>query len=147
MIYDKLQNINNYRSLHPRFEKAFEFLKATDLENLPTGKHLIDDEDIFVSVSEYSTKKVGFLEGHKDYIDIQLITKGAEKVGHAKLNDQKIKEEYDPAKDIAFYHGECKYITLIPDDFVILFPDDLHMPGIMNGKSSDVKKIVIKIKV
>ena len=147
MRYDVLENQSKYKHLQHRFEKAFEFLENTDLESLPVGKHLIDEEDIFVSVSEYFTKSEGFLEGHKEYIDIQLITKGSEMIGYAKLNDQELKSNYDQAKDIAFYYGECEYLTLIPGDLTVFFPEDLHMPGLMSDNPEEVKKIVVKIKI
>lgn len=147
MIHDKLENLERYKDLHPRFERAIEFLRSADLEELPTGRHLIDGENLFVSVSEYTTKEQGYLEGHREYVDIQLITKGTENIGYVKLSSQKIKELYDIAKDIAFYFGECEYLTLIPGEFAIFFPEDLHMPGLMKDKTSEVRKIVVKIRV
>ncbi len=147
MTFDKLEDIEKYKGFHPGFERAIEFLRSADLEDLPTGRHLIDGENLFVSVVEYTTKEQGYLEGHKNYIDIQLITKGSEKIGYAKLNGQKIKEHYDTVKDIAFYFGECEYLTLMPGEFAVFFPDDLHMPGMMKDKTSEVKKIVVKVKV
>lgn len=147
IIYYELEKQSKYKHLSYRFEKAFEFLENTDIDALPVGKHFIDEENIFVSVSEYFTKDEGFLEGHKEYIDIQLITKGSEMIGYAKLDDQKLKSSYDQAKDIAFYYGDCEYLTLIPGDLTVFFPEDLHMPGIKNGEIEEVRKIVVKIKV
>ncbi|MFA6653194.1 MAG: YhcH/YjgK/YiaL family protein [Candidatus Delongbacteria bacterium] len=147
MIFDKLSNLPKYTSLHPRFEKAFEFLKTADLNTLLSGRHLIDGEDIYVSVAEYFTKDEGFLEGHKEHIDIQLITKGSEKIGFALLTDQVEKEPYNEARDISFYHGNCDYLTLVPGTFAIFFPEDLHKPGIMDKHLVEVKKIVVKIRV
>ncbi|MBN2835183.1 MAG: YhcH/YjgK/YiaL family protein [Candidatus Delongbacteria bacterium] len=147
MIYDELEKQSKYKHLRYRFEKAFEFLENTDLDELRVGKHIIDGENIFVSVSEYLTKNEGFLEGHQEYIDIQLITKGSEKIGYAQLSDQKVKSSYDKANDIAFFYGECEYLTLIPGDITVFFPEDLHMPGIKNGDVEEVKKIVVKVKI
>ena len=147
MIFDKLSNLHKYASLHPRFEKAISFIKTADLDALIPGRHLIDGEDIYVSAAEYFTKDEGFLEGHREHIDIQLITKGSEKIGFALLTDQVEKEPYNGARDISFYHGNCDHLTLVPGDFAIFFPEDLHKPGIMDKYLVEVKKIVIKIKV
>jgi len=147
MIFDKLSNLHKYISLHPRFEKAISFIKTADLDALIPGRHLIDGEDIYVSAAEYFTKDEGFLEGHREHIDIQLITKGSEKIGFALLTDQVEKEPYNGARDISFYHGNCDHLTLVPGDFAIFFPEDLHKPGIMDKYLVEVKKIVIKIKV
>ena len=147
MIFDKLENLNKYKHLHKRFEEAFNFIQKTDLESLTNGKHSIDGGDIYASVAEYLTKSEGFLEGHKEYIDIQLITKGSEKIGYAHLNDQKLKSNYDQTNDIVFYYGESEYITLVPGHFAVFFPEDLHKPGIIKDKVEEVKKIVLKIKI
>ncbi|MBU4486483.1 MAG: YhcH/YjgK/YiaL family protein [Candidatus Delongbacteria bacterium] len=147
MIFDKLDNLISYTNLHPCFEKAFEFIMTADLDALPSGRHLIDGEDIYVSIANYFTKEEGYLEGHKEHIDIQLITKGEEKIGFADLSGQALKDAYDETKDIAFYYGDCEYITLKSGMFAIFFPEDLHKPGIMAEKLVKVKKIVIKIRV
>ena len=34
MILDDLNNINKYVAIHPRFEKAFAYLSATDFEKI-----------------------------------------------------------------------------------------------------------------
>lgn len=147
MIFDKLENLHKYIDLHPRFEKAFDFLISTDLESLPIGRHLIDGEDIYVSAAEYFTKDKGYLESHRDYIDIQLITRGSEKIGFALHTDQAEKEPYSEEKDISFYYGDCDHVRLVPGTFAIFFPEDLHKPGIMGRKLAEIKKIVVKIKV
>ena len=42
MIIDTLDNADKYISLHPRFAKAFEFIKSQNLETLEPGKFEID---------------------------------------------------------------------------------------------------------
>ncbi|HQO10133.1 MAG TPA: YhcH/YjgK/YiaL family protein [Clostridiales bacterium] len=146
MIFDYIKNIDEYKTLHPNFEKAFGFIRTADLENLPNGKHPVKGEDIYASVSEYHTKEEGYLEKHVKYIDIQLVTRGTEKIGFLGLEDQEIRDHYDEDKDIAFYFGDCEYIILQPGLFAIFFPEDLHKPGISVYNSVKVKKIVIKVK-
>lgn len=147
MIFDKISNFDKYKTNFHRFEKAFEFIKNTDLSALPVGKHPIDGDKIFASVNEYFTKTEGFLEAHRKYIDIQVISEGTEKIGFSAMNDQKIKDQYNPEKDIAFYNGECDYITVTPGHFAIFFPEDLHKPGIQVSGQVKVKKIVVKVQV
>jgi YhcH/YjgK/YiaL family protein len=147
MIFDKIENLHKYTRLHPRFEKAFEFIKTADLDTILPGRHLIEDEDIYVSAAEYFTKDEGYLEGHRKHIDIQLITKGSEKIGFALFKGQVEKDPYNEARDISFFHGHCDYLTLVPGTFAIFFPEDLHTPGIMDKKLVEVKKIVVKIRL
>jgi beta-galactosidase beta subunit len=42
MIIDTLNNSDKYTSLHPRFAKAFEFIKSQNLESIAVGKYPID---------------------------------------------------------------------------------------------------------
>ena len=39
-----------------RWNKAFEFLKSNELDTLAAGRHDIDDDNLFASVSEYTTQ-------------------------------------------------------------------------------------------
>jgi YhcH/YjgK/YiaL family protein len=34
-----------------------------------------------------------------------------------------------------------------PETFFIFFPDDLHRPGLKDGESSPVRKVVVKVKI
>ena len=38
MIIDSIQNASKYFSVHPLFEKAFEYIRQTDLANAADGK-------------------------------------------------------------------------------------------------------------
>jgi YhcH/YjgK/YiaL family protein len=147
MIFDYIKNIDKYKNLNPRFEKAFGFIQSADLENLSVGKHPIEGDDVYASVSEYKTKTEGYLEAHVKYIDIQIITKGTEQIGFFGLTDQVVQDDYDEEKDIAFYFGDCEHLILQPGLFAIFFPKDLHKPGISVHEPIEVKKIVIKVKV
>ncbi len=83
MILDSLRNKELYYPLCPRFKKAFEWLEATDIASLATGRHAIDGDDIFVNVSELDLRprSAAALEVHDKYIDIQIVAGGAEEFG------------------------------------------------------------------
>lgn len=60
MIIDSLSNSDKYVSLHPRFAKAFEFIKSQNLETIAAGKYPIDGPELHAGVTErdgYSRKK------------------------------------------------------------------------------------------
>ena len=57
MILDKIRNNHLYDSTHPLFQKAFDFLSTTDLENIALGKHLIEGDALFAIVMEYDTQE------------------------------------------------------------------------------------------
>ena len=148
MIIDKIENAHIYKMIGERISKSFEYIKATDLKTLPTGKYAIDGENIFALVSEYKTKpeSEGKLEAHRKYIDVQYVISGEEFMGYVPLGNQQILEPYKEENDIVFFTGDKSFTKVSEGMFAIFFPEDVHMPGISTGKISDVKKLVIKVR-
>jgi len=87
------------------------------------------------------------LEAHRKYLDVQYVIEGEELMGYAPLGTQEILEPYKAENDIIFFKGEKSFIKVSSGMFAIFFPEDVHMPGIRAGKVSDVKKLVIKVRV
>ena len=149
MIVDKSDNLHLYVHLGSKFQKAFSFITDPELMLLDNGKYEIDEENVFALVSEYKTKDEidGKLEAHRKYIDVQLVAKGTEILGYAPFRNQELISEYDEGKDIAFFSGDKSFMKMEQGMFAVLFPYELHMPGIKTTSRRDVKKIVVKIKV
>ena len=84
MIIDTIQNASRYYSVHPLFEKAFDYIRQTDLANAPDGKHEITEglKAIF-SNAPGKTKEASCakFECHDKNIDIQLCINGIETIG------------------------------------------------------------------
>ena len=148
MIIDRIENAHLYYAVHPRFKQAFEYFKQIDIDTIPSGKYEIDGETMYVLVQEYNTKlkEQGLWEAHRRYIDLQYVVKGAEGIGYANIHHLK-QGEYDAGKDFLPLHGDGDLITVRSGNFVLLLPEDGHMPGMALGDSAPVKKIVIKISV
>lgn len=136
-----------YHPVHPLFAQAFKYLTTTSFNDFEPGRYPIDGNNLFALVNEYLTKNDGQLEGHQQYIDIQFMVSGSEKMGFAPLNGQKETIAYNAEKDIAFFEGESSMVKVEPGMFAIFFPNDLHLPGIKTDKPAPVKKIVVKVKV
>ena len=148
MIIDKIQNSHIYKNISERINKSFEYIRTTDLKNLPASRYPIDGENIFALVSEYKTKseQEGKLEVHKKYFDVQYVISGEELMGYVPLGNQQILEPYKEENDIVFYTGDNSFTKVSEGMFAIFFPEDVHMPGIASSKSSSVKKLVIKVR-
>ena len=149
MIIDTLHNAEKYFSLHPLFEKAFEFIQQTDLANAVDGKSDIAEglKAIFSNkpgmTSETSVAK---FECHNNNIDIQVCINGIETIGW-KPREKCVAENggYNPDKDVQLYNEQPDmYFQLTNGQFAIFFPEDVHAPMIGEG---DIKKLVIKVKI
>ncbi len=150
MIFDSIKKTELYTSVHPRFAAAFEFIKEAIAEELPVGKYEIDGKNLYASIQEYDSKTPDKAknEGHRNYIDIQFVVSGAEVIEVEDIDDAILNSEYNPEKDVEFYAPSpdaCR-LTLFAGDFAILFPHDIHRPGMAYEESEPVKKIVVKVK-
>jgi biofilm protein TabA len=151
MILDTIDNTRLYVGLHARFAKALEILRDKTLSQKEDGKYAVDGENIYYTIQHYTTKPLneGKLEAHRKYIDIQFLLSGEEVLGYTPLKGLTISEEYNPAKDIAFYKTpeQLTKVILEPGLFCILFPDDAHLPCRQLTGPEEVKKAVIKIRL
>ncbi len=151
MIIDTFENRARYTAVHPRFEKAFEFMAKAVAEDFPVGQYEIDGKDLYAFISEYETlvPKDHVFEVHEQYIDIQFLLQGIEKMWAADITKGTLSKVYDPAIEAAFY--ECNEtaceLVLKSGDFAVYFPNDLHKPSLAYDGPAPAKKMVIKIKV
>jgi YhcH/YjgK/YiaL family protein len=149
---DALEFSFQYAKNLQRWISAFKYLQETDLDKVEPGKYKIDGNNVYVSVAEGKTKLFEDTkwEAHKQYIDIQYVVQGKEKIGVAPLSKAVQIEPFDETKDVGFFEvpePDCKYYIAQPGTFFIFFPQDAHRPSV-NVKGTDTdKKIVIKIKV
>lgn len=148
MIFDNIKNASLYFSLDEKIKKALEYLSTTNFENVEPGNYEIDGDNIFAIVQEYQNKPFssGKWESHKKYIDIQFIVSGAEKIGFTESKKVITIQEYDSGKDVTIHKGEGQFINVEQNHFMILFPSDIHMPGIAINIPKPVKKVVVKVR-
>lgn len=151
MILDTIDNARLYLGLHAGFAKAFEILADKALSKKQDGKYAVDGDNIYYTLQHYTTKPLseGKLEAHQKYIDIQFLLEGQELLGYAPLKGLTIVEEYNQQKDIAFYDTpkDITKIILEPGLFCILFTDDAHLPCRQLSGPTEVRKVVIKVKI
>jgi biofilm protein TabA len=148
MIIDSLSNADKYTSLHPRFAKAFEWIKSQNLETIEVGKYPIDGPELHAAVSEkdgYGRDAAKF-ECHNNWLDIQVCPTGKEQMGwSARERVSTPAGEYNAEKDVTFYTDKPEtYFTLQAGQFAIFYPEDVHAPQIGEGP---IKKLVVKVKL
>jgi YhcH/YjgK/YiaL family protein len=134
-----------------RWEKAFNFLKNTDLSKLELKRYDIDVDNLFATVSEYTSKNedAAKFEAHRKYIDLQYVISGKEVMNIAPLTSiVEVITPYDDKKDIEFVTvSKVVNYKASPSNFFIFFPTDVHRPGLKDGANAQVRKIVIKVMV
>jgi YhcH/YjgK/YiaL family protein len=130
------------------WDKAFAFLKERDLQTLPNGRYPIDGENVFAIVTQNPTKDYDSTqwESHRNYIDLQYVASGEEKIGVYPITKLSVIKSYDASKDVINYSGTGEIHTAMPGTFFLFFPSDAHRPLITPGGNQPDKKIVIKIR-
>lgn len=141
-----------YRVNKEMWDKAFAYLRDTDLKATAPGKHLIDGENVFATVTEAPTRAMDRVmwESHRNYIDIHYLITGKEQIGIGLIQETNITKPFDAVRDLINYDSEKTNGTFYIADqgvFFICFPSDAHRPSINVEGYPNVKKVVIKIRV
>jgi biofilm protein TabA len=130
------------------WDKAFSFMKNTDLANSKPGNYPIDGNNVYAIITEVPLKNIDSSrwEVHKNYNDIHYVITGKAKIGIGSLASATEIVPYDSAKDIGFFKSEGTFYTADPGTFFIASPKDIHRPDLeLNGKGR-IKKLLIKIR-
>lgn len=149
MVYDKIDNIENYKGLSDDIYEGLKFLKNAS-PDLTCGVHEINPR-VKAIVSEYETKLVnenGY-EAHKKHIDIQYLLQGVEKNCCLPIERLKETKSYKEEIDAAFYEADVPAQELILGDgyYAIYYPQDGHMPCLSEERAEKVKKAVVKVEI
>ena len=148
MIFDTLKNVDNYKGIG-RVYDALKFLSETDFSKIELGRYELDGDNIFYMVQSYDTDPDKTIsEAHKKYIDIQYMVEGEEIIGVADISEDKELTEAKEENDVWFYDCKTEPLTLSAGKYMVLYPNDLHCPGVATkGKALTCRKVVVKVKV
>lgn len=148
MIVSNLKHSSRIESLHPRFKKLFYYIKSTDLLKIPLGRIEIDGENLFINNVELNGLKADkqVLEMHRQYIDIHILLQGEETIGWKSIEDiETISERYVSDQDCELSTDKpTSYTKLKVGEFMIVYPEDPHAPGIGEGV---IRKLIAKVKL
>jgi YhcH/YjgK/YiaL family protein len=153
MIVDRLENASLYRPLGSRIAQALDYLAATDFTKVSDGRHPLDADRLFAMVSRYRPKPPAEIvwEAHRQFIDVQYVVEGVERMGYAPLtDDSSVRQVYNPQKDFALYDVEGDFFAVRAGTFVIFTPHDVHAPGLTDDPHrlpGNVCKVVVKCRV
>ncbi|MGE3957632.1 MAG: YhcH/YjgK/YiaL family protein [Vicinamibacterales bacterium] len=148
MVHDHIEYASEYFNLGRGIRRALEYLRGTDLAALAPGRHDVDGDRVFALVSDYETRTPdeAFWEAHRQHIDVQYVHRGRERIGYGNLASFAC-DPYDAARDLTVATGSShRSVDVGAGDFVILFPHDVHMPGLTGETPSSVRKVVVKVR-
>lgn len=150
MILAHLEKPESYQYLPKAFQKAIQFYLSCDMKNIATGRHEIDGDRLFMNVMAFETQSpiTKLAEVHKEYIDIQFVISGEEKIYFGLENENNpIETAYDKKDDFFLVASiEDQSEVVVSDNmFSIYFPSEPHKPGCFVDVPKPLKKAVIKM--
>ena len=153
MIFGHVSDLETGFAWLPKpLKTAVEHLKQTDFAALPAGNYDLQGKDIYVQVIDMTTKAFAETrpEVHRQYIDVQYLVHGREKIGVASdtgRND--VSEILLHERDLLFYKAmeNESTLTMTPGSFAVFMPSDVHRPGCAFDQPEAIRKVVIKVRV
>ena len=147
MLYDRLDNLEQYTGLFENLDTCIEWIMENGLDDLPLGRTDIQGDDIYVNVMECPAAEdsaVDF-ETHSKYMDLQIVLEGSQ-LFQVALEDIDETRPYDEEKDYALYKGtpSCAGV-LDPERFAVFMVEEAHKGNIRTADCEKSIKAVFKI--
>lgn len=155
-IFGHIDDIIRHIPLNKRILMGLNYLKELTSDSfleLNEGEPIkvsIDGEKLFAQNQMYRTKSMEMakFEAHRQYIDLQYVIDGIEIIQSSCIADCRTQSEYDSKNDVQFFTSEfSSSITLRPETVCILYPEDIHAPGLSYESPRKVLKSVVKVRI
>ena len=150
MIIDKLSDLRRYIPSLPALETVCSVLESGILKTQSFGSYKTDNPSVRYNLFTYHTEKTAsdIYEIHQKEVDVQILLSGFERMDIASKDGLQTIEEYNQAKDALFSKGN-KAVSSHADTttFALFFPGEPHAPNLVDGKPTEVVKVVFKILV
>lgn len=144
MITANIKNCEKYYGVHKDFKAVFEHLKTIKPGD---EKCVISEGNVWVNPPAVANTGGTTFEAHKNFIDIHYICAGKEKFGYADVETLKTTKAYDEKEDYALFEGDINEITLNTGDFIVVFPEDAHVPAMGKIGDDTLIRAVAKIRL
>lgn len=136
--------------LHPVLLEALTLALTTRPQEKTAGHYELRGDDIFMNVMTFATqlpmeKKA---ELHEQYIDIQLLLTGAERIYFGVAGSARQCEAFHSEEDyqLCSQIADEQSVILQPGMFAVFMPGEPHKPGCAIREPSEIKKVVVKVR-
>ncbi|MDU5156654.1 N-acetylneuraminate anomerase [uncultured Citrobacter sp.] len=149
MMSDELRSLPS-AGLHPVLQQALTLAVAANPQEKMPGRYELQGDNIFMNVMQFATQspEQKKAELHREYIDIQVLLSGEERIlfgmtdSARQCEEMHVEDDYQLCSQIA----DEQAMVLKPGRFVIFMPGEPHKPGCVVQAPMDIKKVVIKVR-
>lgn len=149
MMSDELRSLPS-AGLHPVLQQALTLAVAANPQEKTPGRYALQGDNIFMNVMQFATQspEQKKAELHQQYIDIQVLLSGEERILFGMTDSARQREEMHVEDDyqLCSQIADEQAIVLKPGRFVIFMPREPHKPGCVVQAPMDIKKVVIKVR-
>ena len=136
--------------LHPVLQQALTLAVAANPQEKTPGRYELQGDNIFMNIMQFATQspEQKKAELHREYIDIQVLLSGEERIlfgmtdSARQCEEMHVEDDYQLCSQIA----DEQAMVLKPGRFVIFMPGEPHKPGCVVKAPMDIKKVVIKVR-
>lgn len=150
MIFSSINTCDTFEEYPEVIRRVIDYLKNNDFVNMEPGVYEIQGKDIYAQVFDAETGSVEEKrpESHKNYLDVQFLASGEEKLGFTPFREEYEVDEYIEERDLIFYKSVKNegFIMATQGCFSIFFPCDIHRPAVAVDKPMTVRKVVVKVR-
>lgn len=138
-------------ALAPPIQRALEWIENIE-PDLALGTYEIEGDDIYAMVQQRDSESRAErdqVEAHREYADLHFCVSGGEVIDWYALSDLGPGAGYQNEGDYELYArpaAEPLAVLLRPGRFVVLRPQDAHVPKVSDGLNSTCRMIVVKIR-
>lgn len=149
MMSDELRSLPS-AGLHPVLQQALTLAVAANPQEKTPGRYELQGDNIFMNIMQFATQspEQKKAELHREYIDIQVLLSGEERIlfgmtdSARQCEEMHVEDDYQLCSQIA----DEQAMVLKPGRFVIFMPGEPHKPGCVVQAPMDIKKVVIKVR-
>lgn len=149
MMSDELRSLPS-AGLHPVLQQALTLAVAANPQEKTPGRYELQGDNIFMNVMQFATQspEQKKAELHREYIDIQVLLSGEERILFGMTDSARQCEEMHVEDDyqLCSLIADEQAMVLKPGRFVIFMPGEPHKPGCVVQAPMDIKKVVIKVR-
>ena len=150
MIFSSIHSKDDFQAYPEVIRKVIDYLKNNDFVNMEAGVYEIQGKDIYAQVFDAETGSVDEKrpESHNNYLDIQFLAAGEEKLGFTPYDAKYEVEEFIEERDLIFYKQVENegFIHAVPGCFCVFFPTDIHRPAVAVSQPMNIRKVVVKVR-
>lgn len=149
MMSDELRSLPS-AGLHPVLQQALTLAVGENPQEKTPGRYELQGDNIYMNVMQFATQspEQKKAELHREYIDIQVLLSGEERIlfgmtdSARQCEEMHVEDDYQLCSQIA----DEQAMVLKPGRFVIFMPGEPHKPGCVVQAAMDIKKVVIKVR-